>query len=89
LKGVLAREKAAIGLFVTLAPPTKEMIKEAAAAGMYESPHHGAFPKLQILTIEGLLSGKERAQYPDMAYGAQTFKHAKTENKKTDQQKLF
>ena len=56
---------------------------------MYESPHHGAFPKLQILTIEGLLSGKERAQYPDMAYGAQTFKHAKTENQKTDQQKLF
>jgi site-specific DNA-methyltransferase (adenine-specific) len=89
LKGVLEREKAVIGLFVTLALPTKEMIKEAASAGMYESPHHGAFPKLQILTIEGLLSGKERAQYPDMAYGAQTFKHAKTENQKTDQQKLF
>lgn len=89
LKGVLDREKAVIGLFVTLALPTKEMIKEAASAGMYESPHHGAFPKLQILTIEGLLSGKERAEYPDMAYGAQTFKHAKTENQKTDQQKLF
>lgn len=41
---------------------------------MYESPHHGTFPKLQILTTEGLLSGKGRAQYPDMAYGAQTFK---------------
>ncbi len=89
LKGVVQREKAAIGLFVTLTPPTKEMTKEAAAAGMYESPHHGAFPKLQILTIEGLLSGKERAQYPDMAYGAQTFKHAKTEDKKTDQKELF
>jgi len=27
-----------------------------------------------------LLSGKERAQYPDMAYGARTFKHAKKED---------
>ena len=89
LKGVLAREKAAIGLFVTLAPPTKEMVKEAASAGMYESPHHGAFPKVQILTIEGLLSGKERAQYPDMAYGAQTFKHAKAEAKTEKQENLF
>ena len=89
LKGVLAREKAAIGLFVTLAPPTKEMVKEAASAGMYESPHHGAFPKLQILTIEGLLSGKERAQYPDMAYGAQTFKHAKKEEGAQQQKGLF
>ncbi len=89
LKGVLGREKAGLGLFVTLAPPTKEMIKEAAAAGMYESPHHGAFPKLQLLTIEGLLSGKEHAQYPDMAYGAQTFKHAKAEGKKTEQKQLF
>lgn len=40
---------------------------------------------------EGLLSGKERAQYPDMAYGAQTFKHAKAESKgrKTNQKQLF
>ncbi len=89
LKGVVQREKAAVGLFVTLTPPTKEMVKEAAAAGMYESPHHGAFSKLQLLTIEGLLSGKERSQYPDMAYGAQTFRHAKAEGKKTEQKQLF
>ncbi len=89
LKGVLDRERAAIGLFVTLTPPTKEMVKEAASAGMYESPHHGAFPKLQILTIEGLLSGKERAQYPDMAYGAQTFTHAKAEARTGKQKDLF
>lgn len=89
LKGVVQREKAAVGLFVTLTPPTKEMVKEAAAAGMYESPHHGAFSKLQILTIEGLLSGKERAQYPDMAYGAQTFKHATPEAKTGKQTNLF
>ena len=55
------------------------MKKEAAASGHYESPHYGAFPKVQILTIEGLLDGTERAKFPDMSYGAQTFKKAKTE----------
>lgn len=79
LKGDVDREKAAIGLFITLTPPTKPMIAEAAAAGYYESPHHGAFPKIQILTIEGLLSGAEQARYPDMSYGGTTFKEAKKE----------
>ena len=89
LKGVVEREKAAIGLFVTLTPPTKEMKKEAAASGHYESPHHGAFPKIQILTIEGLLDRSERAQLVDMAYGGQTFKKAKEEKDKKDQKGLF
>ena len=56
------------------------MMKEAAAAGHLESPHHGVFPKIQILTIEGLLSGKERPQFPNMSRGEQTFKKAKKEN---------
>ena len=77
----VAHNKAAIGLFVTLTPPTKPMIAEAAAAGHYESPHHGAFARIQILTIEGLLNGSERAKFPDMSYGQQTFKAAKAEEK--------
>lgn len=81
LKGDVDREKAAIGLFITLAEPNREMVKEAAAAGHFESPHHGAFPKIQILTIEGLLSGKQRPQFPDMSRGGQTLKKAKKENK--------
>lgn len=81
LKGVVEREKAIIGLFVTLTPPTREMKKEAAASGHYESPHHGAFPKIQILTIEGLLDSTEQAKFPDMTYGAQTFKKAKKEER--------
>ena len=81
LKGDVDREKAAIGLFITLAEPTREMVKEAAAAGHFESPHHGAFPKIQILTIERLLSGKQRPQFSDMSRGGQTLKKAKKENK--------
>ena len=89
LKGVVEREKAAIGLFVTLTKPTRDMVKEAAAGSHYESPHHGAFAKIQILTIEGLLDGTERALFPDLAYGGQTFKKAKAETKSTLQDGLF
>ncbi len=89
LKGTVEREKAAIGLFVTLTPPTKPMVTEAASAGHYESPHHGAFPKIQILSIEGLLNGTERARWPDLSAGGQTFKTAKAEGKKGKQTGLF
>ncbi|MGH9958307.1 MAG: DNA methyltransferase [Pyrinomonadaceae bacterium] len=61
LKGVMEREKAAIGL---LAPPTKSMGIEATNAGFYDSPYlkRQHYPRLQILTIDGLLGGTERAQ---------------------------
>lgn len=88
LKGVVDREQAQIGLFVTLAPATKPMQTEAVAAGFYSSPHFGDFPKIQILTIEGLLSGSERPRYPDMS-GGQTFKKASRELKKGAQEGLF
>ncbi len=89
LIGTLEREKAAIGLFVTLTPPTKPMITEAASAGHYESPHHGAFPRIQILTISGLLDGTERPRWPDLSYGEQNFKKAKNEGKVARQKGLF
>ncbi len=64
LKGVVEREDAQIGLLITLEPPTKPMIKEAAEAGFYESPLIGKkYPKIQILTIEELIDGKE-LEYP-------------------------
>jgi site-specific DNA-methyltransferase (adenine-specific) len=80
LKGDVDREKAAVGLFVTLAEPTREMLKEATAAGHYESPFHGAVPKIQILTVEALLNGT-KPQLPDLSRGAQTFKKAKRDEK--------
>jgi len=87
LIAVVDREQASIGLFVTLLPPTKPMIAEAAAAGFYESPHHGKFPKIQILTVEGILNGTERPQYMDMSRGSTTFKQAKRELTKDGEQK--
>jgi hypothetical protein len=45
--GVVEREKAQMGVLVTLAEPTKLMRAEAADAGIYESAW-GKHPKLQI-----------------------------------------
>ena len=89
LIATVAREKAAVGLFVTLVAPTKPMLTEAASAGHYESPHHGAFPKIQILTIAGLLDGTERPRWPDLSFGEQNFKKAKAERKGGKQKGLF
>lgn len=81
LKNSVEREKAQIGLFVTLAAPTREMTKEALTAGFYESANFisGEYPKIQILTIEGLLNGTQRPRYPDLSQGAYNFKRATVE----------
>jgi site-specific DNA-methyltransferase (adenine-specific) len=56
LRGVLDRERAAIGVFLTLEPTTKDMRAEAASAGVYSSPGWGQdYPRLQLLTIAELL----------------------------------
>lgn len=64
LIATLEAEKAALGLFVTLAKPTKPMRERAALAGTYELAGTTAkFPRVQILTIEELLAG-QRPQLP-------------------------
>jgi site-specific DNA-methyltransferase (adenine-specific) len=57
---VVEREGAKIGVFIALASPTGPMTKEAIKAGFYETDY-GKYPKLQILTIEGLFAGKKPA----------------------------
>ncbi len=80
LKGVVEREKAIIGLFVTLTEPTKDMLKEASSAGFHEVGTK-QYPKIQILTIKGLLEGIERPEYFDqhIVKGSGGFKKAKKE----------
>ncbi len=73
LVGVLDREKAAIGVFLSLQPFTKEMVKEAATAGFYKSEITGKkYPRVQLLTIQEILNGK-KPDYPDTVT---TFKQA-------------
>ncbi len=77
LAHVVDREKAKMGLFITLIDPTGPMKTEAVKAGFYESPRHGKFPKIQILTIGELFAGK-RPQIPFVDVGA--FKAARRED---------
>ena len=82
LKNTVEREKAQMGLFVTLAEPTKPMRDEAASAGFYTSPANGQqYPKIQILTIEGLFNGTQRPLYNDLSQGGLTFKQAQKAKK--------
>ena len=73
LRGVVEREKAVIGVLLTLDEPTKAMRTEAASAGFYTSPW-GKHPRLQILTVEDLLTGKGLDRPP--AQASATFKRA-------------
>jgi len=60
LVGTVDREKAAIGVFITLEPPSSQMIKEALSAGFYRHKFTGQdYPRIQILTIADLLAGKQ------------------------------
>ena len=88
LIATVEREKAAIGLFVTLVEPTRPMSTEAVSAGFYPSPK-GDVPKIQILTIADLLSGKEKPQFYDMSSGMYNFKKAKVENQRAEQKPLL
>lgn len=59
LKGVLDREGAAIGVFVTLEKASKDMETEAVTSGFYHSDYFNKdYPRLQILTVEDILHGK-------------------------------
>jgi site-specific DNA-methyltransferase (adenine-specific) len=57
LANVVDREKAKIGVFVSLEAHTQPMVKEAAGAGLYEGPT-GKVPKIQLFTIEELFEGR-------------------------------
>jgi len=62
LRGVIEREGAAIGVFLTLTEPSKPMVTEAAGAGQYTAPgFEGAVPRIQIVTIEQALALRDRA----------------------------
>lgn len=80
LIAVIKRDNAAIGLFVTLEKPTREMKKEAVAEGFYMSPLSDAkYSRIQIFTVEELLAGKK----PDLPITLAPHKKAKRFNEQT------
>jgi hypothetical protein len=81
LKGTMEREKAVIGVLITLETPTKPMIQEAASAGFYQPEHlSGKYPRLQLFTIEELLVEQKHISIPQGANVA-TFQKAERKTK--------
>lgn len=89
LRGVIDRENAEIGVLLSMEKPTKPMRTEAASGGFYKSPwQKDPYPRLQILTIEELLTGK-RIDCPPLGQVNVTFKKApKAKGKPTEQPEL-
>jgi site-specific DNA-methyltransferase (adenine-specific) len=82
LIATIEREGAKIGVFLTLEDPTTAMRREASAAGLYKSPLHGAFEKIQIVTVEDLFKGAK----PHMPWiDPSVFKKAKREKTETQE----
>jgi len=88
LRGAVEREEAAIGVFITLEPATKDMEKEAVVSGVYHSKiWQQDFPRLQIITIEQLLAGAQIKMPPRSA--STTFKKAEKVKKVEGKQGEF
>ena len=76
LRGVIERENAALGVFITMKAPTKAMHRETASAGFYQSPwRQKPYPRLQIISVAQLLQGKG-IEYPPSRQVNVTFKKA-------------
>jgi DNA modification methylase len=88
LRGVVDREKAAIGVLLTLDEPTKAMRTEAASAGFYKSPW-GSHPRLQMVTVGELLAGL-KLDAPPSRQTSVTYKRApKALPKAAEQRRIF
>ena len=87
LVGTVQRENAALGVFITLEPPSRDMTTEAVSAGYYESPWSGQkYTRIQIRTIAELLKGAKL----DMPSQFGTFKQAqKVKQDAAAQEELF
>jgi site-specific DNA-methyltransferase (adenine-specific) len=84
LKAVAAHD--ALGIFITLEPPTAPMQTEAVSTGFYHSPGWDKdYPKIQILTVEELLHGKA-VDMPPQTQTNVTFAKAPKVSKKEGEQ---
>ncbi|HUY57291.1 MAG TPA: DNA methyltransferase [Candidatus Micrarchaeaceae archaeon] len=90
LRGVMEREGAEIGCLISMQTPTRPMREDAASAGIYASRGIDfRCPKIQLLTVEGLLEAKEKLEYPS-TQGNVTFRRAqRTPPKAGEQEQLF
>jgi site-specific DNA-methyltransferase (adenine-specific) len=61
LQGTMTLNEAAIGIFITLQTPTKDMMQTAKMAGIYQSRYMSQnVDKIQIVTIQEIIEDKKR-----------------------------
>ena len=86
LVGDVNNQKAAGGVLITLEKPSKQMRTEAADAGRYTSKlwHDKDYPRIQILTVEGLLNGTEHIDAPPQLNPFAMAAREATEHKQTE-----
>jgi site-specific DNA-methyltransferase (adenine-specific) len=79
------QEGAKMGVFLTLEPPTKGMVAQAASAGFYkpdgDQQWQADFPKIQIITVEQLFQPSNPLRMPFQ--DTSVFKKAKREETQT------
>ncbi len=87
LDAVIAEQKAAIDVFLTLDPPTSKMTAWANKAGTFAVDGFPPIPRIQIVPIERALKERERAVQVHLRH-ADTYKKAPREEAPGKQGKL-
>jgi DNA modification methylase len=61
LQGTMTLQGAALGIFITLKLPSKDMVQTAKSAGIYRSPYRSqSVDKIEIVTVQEILEQKKR-----------------------------
>jgi hypothetical protein len=86
LLGDIENQKTVGGILIAPEKPSKQMRTEAADAGRFTSRlwHEKDYPKIRILTVEGLLSGNERVDAPPQINPFATAAREATREKQTE-----
>lgn len=74
-RGTIEREKADYGIFITLENPSEDMKREALTAGFLTTLWSENMQKIQIFTVEELMSGRK----PDLPSRSEVFEKAQRE----------
>jgi site-specific DNA-methyltransferase (adenine-specific) len=86
--GTIEREKAAMGYFITLNSPTRDMVAECKKLGKYKNHLIGTeYPKIEIITVEEILKGG-RMSIP-LSHQIAVVKSAQLKQSTKGQGKLF
>ena len=75
LVGTVDREDAALGVLITLEPPTQPMLAAAASAGFYVLPYDETkkVPRIQILTIKDLIEDHRQIECTPLHYTSRSY----------------